>query len=326
MLQQFYGRVCTPAEAPEKVDHGDLDILVDRRLFEFSRADLAEALGAKDHLTNGPTSSFAVPLPASDTELFQLDIHSCKPGFFEWESMIYTHGDLWLILGTCANRVGFSINSTGLHLRVAEIEITSSKDSLLQLTSDPKEMMNFLSLDADRFASGFTSVHDLFNWATTSRVFQRRYFEKQSSTSQGKKMERPMYLEFKTKWLPQHPDVGAGPEGNSPNYRETLTEEALRRFDKQEDYAKMIEDHRKRLMRNMMWRRIAKALPLEGKELGEAMKALKALLRWRAGAPELNTEEHDGDLPALEESIVDAVVLPWISEHWQEAVVQHGKQ
>lgn len=141
-----------------------------------------------------------------------------------------------------------------------------------------------------------------------------------------------MYLEFQTKWLPQHPDVGAGPEGNSQTSRETLTEEALTRFEKQEECAKMIEDHRKRLMRNTMWRRIAKTLPLEGKALGEAMKSLKTLLRWRAGAPEVNTEEqtsdgeHDGDFPALEESIVDAVVLPWISEHWQEAVVPHGKQ
>ncbi|KAI4125141.1 MAG: hypothetical protein LQ338_004437 [Usnochroma carphineum] len=320
MLLPFYNQVCTPPEAPEKPDHGDIDILVDKKRYNFTRQDLAQALGAVDHLQVGPVSSFAIPVPESNTEFFQLDVHTCKPGFFEWETMIYTHGDLWLILGISANRLGFTINDTGLHIRIAGIEALHPKDCLLRLTSEPKEMMEFLSLDADRFALGFTSLYDLFMWATSSPFFRRRYFEKKPTETRSRKAERPMYLEFRTKWLPQHPDVGVV-EGDSQSHRAILTEEALRRFEKRDEYVKMLESHRERVMKDTMWRKIAKTLPLEGKELGIAMKALKALLRWRDGALELDTGSGTSDrVPALEEGIVDTVVVPWVLDHWKEAV------
>jgi len=90
---------------------------------------------------------------------------------------IYTHGDLWRILGSAANRQGFTVNATGLHLRIAEIEETHAKDALLRLTSNPEQMMGFLDLDIDRFAGGFANLNDVFFWATSSRFFRRRYFE-----------------------------------------------------------------------------------------------------------------------------------------------------
>jgi len=110
---------------------------------------------------------------------------------------------------------------------------------------------------------------------------------------------------------------------NDPLNRDALLQEALRTFDKQSEYYGMLESHRKRLLKDAMWRKIARILPVEGKELGQAMIALKAQLRWRDGTPALCTEGHVAErIPALDEQTVEHVVLPWILQHWQQAVDQ----
>lgn len=277
-------------------------------------------MGAKDHVEAGGISSFAIPLPESPAECFKLDIHTCKPGLFQWETIIYTHGDLWRILGSAANRQGFTINDTGLHLRIAEIEQTHAKEALLRLTSSPEQMMAFLGLDADRFMEGFADLNEVFLWASSSRLFRRRCFEKQVEKSQGKKAERPMYLAFITHWLPQHPEVGVSGD-DDPLNRKDLVQEALETFDKQLEHNGMLEYHRKRLLRDAMWRSIARILPVGGKELGQAMIALKAQLRWRDGTPKLSTEDHAAErIPALGEHTVDGIVLPWVLQYWRQAV------
>lgn len=60
---------------------------------------------------------------------------------------------------------------------------------------------------------------------------------------------------------------------------------------------------------------------MEGKELGQAMIALKAQLRWRDGVPELCTDDHVADrIPALDEQTVEHIILPWTLQHWEQAV------
>lgn len=84
----------------------------------------------------------------------------------------------------------------------------------------------------------------------------------------------------------------------------------------------MLEKHRKRVLKDSMWRKIAKTLPLKGKELGEAMIALKTRLVWSNGKPEiLNKVDNSVEkIPALEDSIVDEELLPWVQQHWKDAL------
>ncbi|KAL8705737.1 MAG: hypothetical protein Q9201_001171 [Fulgogasparrea decipioides] len=265
--------------------------------------------------------AFALPLAdADDNKYFQLDVHLCKPGLSEWETTVYTYGDLWRILGMAANRLGFAINNTGLHLWAAEIDETHLKDSLFHLTSRPEEVMDFLGLETERCGKAFDDLDQILTWATSSRIFRRRYFENQKTNTRSTKTERPMYLQFVTHWLPQHPDVGVSDEDKSLS-RAVLTEEALDKFNKREECQSMIERHQKRLMKELMWRRIARALPLQGGELGKAIVALKASLPWRDATPELYADTQAIDrVSVLDEQIVDDVILPWVLEHWKRAV------
>ena len=322
LLRQFYDRVYTPAEAPEKLDYGDIDILVDRPLHNFTRETLAHALGAVDHLKQRSVSSFAIPISESGGEYLQLDVHACHPDIFEWETTLYAYGDLWRILGCCANRHGLAINDSGLHLRIPEIDKTHPKDSLLHLTSDPRDIMDFLGLDFDAFITGFATLDEAFTWATSSRFFIRRPFEK---VSPSKKDDRPMYRQFVTEWLPAHPELSADlAKGTlTPEFFvEEVHIEAVQRYQKHEAYISKVEHHKKRLMKDAMWSKIAKSLACTGKELGQAMVALKAGMRWKDEKPYLcESVENLGErVPALEEKVVDEAIVPWVLEHWREAV------
>lgn len=364
---RFYKRAAVPPEAPEKRDHGDIDVLVDGPLFNFTTQDLAKELGAIDYTRAGRTSSFAIQLPEDSDHFFQLDVLHPKQGCFEWESVIYSYGDIWHIIGSTVTRFGLAINDSGLHARIEEIEAAHKKDSLLLLTSDPVDMMSFLSLNSLRYEKGFSTLDEVFEWATAMPLFRTRFFEKgTASEKQGRVREkRPMYSKFVTEWLPQQLDLhtSAAPPGR-PNQknceiefltsagsctlenvhcqvdrsaeernsgfsrieeRRAMLNKALLKFNKSEEYHKMLEAHRKRTLKDAMWGEIASTLPLQGKNLGQAMVALKKSLWWDDGQPRLEVEVKSPreKVPPLDAETVDKVLLPWIREHWSEAVRLH---
>lgn len=201
---QFYERAITPIEAPEKKDYGDIDILVDHELSGFNSGNLAGILSAKLSLRAGRTSSFAIPLPGISDAYFQLDIRLCRKDHFEWETMIHSYGDLCHIVGATVTRFGLAINDTGLHLRIAEIDMTHKKDALLFLTHNPREIMDFLGLDAHTLENGFKTLDEVFKWAASSRLFRKRFFVKDVISEKEERVrdKRPMYCEFVTEWIP----------------------------------------------------------------------------------------------------------------------------
>ncbi|KAL9012856.1 MAG: hypothetical protein Q9173_002407 [Seirophora scorigena] len=321
ILHLFFKEVHTPPEAPEKSYNytWEIDIFVDKKVHKVGHKDLANAFKAVEFHQVRRTSSFAIPIHSTKADMFfQLNIHKVKPGFFEWQTTVSAYGDLWLILRKSVKRLGFTINDTGLHLRIPEIEAMHPKDCLLRLTTDPKEMMQFLSLDADRFALGFTSLDDLFAWGTSSRFFRRHYFEidVKTQTNSNKKAKNDMYLAFRRDWLPRRPDVGLSVEedDSSETHRARLAEEALLRFDKRDELRRKVQSHRKRVKKDAMWRKIAKTVPAEGRLLGMTMKALKDQMKWWDGVD---------PVPALRESMVDAEIIPWVLENWEEAGIRY---
>jgi hypothetical protein len=121
-LREIYEQVGVPCEAPEKVDHGDLDFTVvglakDNvlQLGQNSLDQVKVALGASFsiELDGNRTSNFAVPVPQGEWgqfghgdkeaqyrraygEIFyQVDVHVCED-IAEWNRIIFFHsyGDL----------------------------------------------------------------------------------------------------------------------------------------------------------------------------------------------------------------------------------------
>lgn len=361
---RFYERAAVPPEAPEKRDHGDIDVLVDGPLFKFTTQDLAKELSAVDYLGTRRASSFAIQISEDSDSFFQLDVQHPKQGCFEWESVIHSYGDIWRIIGSTVTHFGLAIKDSGLHARIEETEVTQKKASLLLLTCDPQDMMSFLSLNSLRYKKGFSTLGELFEWATAMPLFCTRFFEKRTaSEKQGRVGEkRSMYSKFVTEWLPQQPTLHtskapsgranqknceievptlagsctsetehcqvdeSAEEGSSGNSRiderRALLDKALLRFNKREEYLRMLEAYRKRTLKDAVWEKIASTLPLQGKDLGQAIVALKRCLRWDDGRPRLKVETKSPmrKVPVLDAETVDMVLLPWIREHWREAV------
>lgn len=122
-LESLFALVATPAEAPEKPDHGDIDFIV------LGRADdpypsgeaVTTALGAALCIprSGNQTSHFAILMEEGTNQYYQVDVHVCEDRY-EWDSIIFFHGygDLGMILGLLARSVGLSLGTKGLKVQI----------------------------------------------------------------------------------------------------------------------------------------------------------------------------------------------------------------
>lgn len=180
ILRGWYSHVASPIDAPEKRDHGDIDILVSGALStDATRKELSHALGAQKSIKNGSTTSFAVSWPQRPAVYVQVDIHHCQTlDNFSWTLFHQSHGDLWSILGTMIRPFGLLANETGLFLRVWEIEGKVPKDNAkVFLTSDPATTLEFLGLDEGKFGSKFARLDEMFDYAMTCVFFNPRRWQ-----------------------------------------------------------------------------------------------------------------------------------------------------
>lgn len=340
ILRKIFTQVFIPPEAPGKLDHGDVDVLIVNKVKDgavsgikegkgINKEELSKILGARRCINGAGGWSFAVPVEDEQTdgkerndgrgeELFQLDINAVKAGNWEWECMVNSYGDLWRIVGGFVTKFGLTVNNSGLSLRVAEIEKKNRALSLIQLTSEPKRMMEFLDLAVKGFGAGegFESLEEMFQWVTRSKYFRRSGYLK---AGRVKEEVRPMYWSFVGEWLPAHPEVGVTTAFVS---REHALEIVLDEFGKREEYFRKLEEHRKCMRKDYLWKRVKETLPLEGKDLREAIVALKNFVVWNDGAPIL-LDERDQSLvkiPDLGADIVESALIPWARENWQKTV------
>jgi hypothetical protein len=133
-MLDLYNYVAVPYEAPEKRDHGDLDIVVTGpKIGEVVlHEQVTEALGATVcmPLEGNRTSNFAVPVRhehvllmdaggeagGADSQIYhQVDIHVCE-NLDDLDRYIfyYSYGDLGMILGFVARGVGLGWSPHGL--------------------------------------------------------------------------------------------------------------------------------------------------------------------------------------------------------------------
>ena len=244
LLSTFYTDVASPLDVPEKETHGDIDLLVSNPINLINPINtqvLAKGLNAVSTVSNGCTTSFAVPYPDSLDTYVQLDVHKCSPSSFRWELFTNSHGDLWNILGTSARAFGLTANNVGFYLRIPEIDKLDRKKSMVFLTSDPDSVLQFLGLDVERYWRPFESVHELYLYATSTRFFRRKtYIRDVLKANDRKRMrQRPLYMRFVDEWLPQRP--GLGEEGVDERVtRESVLEEALQRYGARGMYEEML--------------------------------------------------------------------------------------
>jgi hypothetical protein len=131
-LTPLFQYVGVPHEAPEKVDHGDVDFIVACPLTDIGHEEIKHALGASACIPSmqpdrGGTHNFAlcladlvtpdaVPVPEETSEVYvQVDVNIRKDAQ-DWENVMIFHsyGDLGMIMGRLAASVGLQLGELGL--------------------------------------------------------------------------------------------------------------------------------------------------------------------------------------------------------------------
>ena len=139
-LETLYHLVVVPPEAPEKPDHGDLDILVcqPRNVKEgiprsecVTLEEIEQALGSVHSipLPGDRTSNFAIPIQQDEVQHFgfdrgepdlgqlyiQIDLHFCEDEeSLRSRTLFQSYGELGMILGVLGKTVGFTWTTSGL--------------------------------------------------------------------------------------------------------------------------------------------------------------------------------------------------------------------
>lgn len=197
LLLKHYTDAKSPIEAPGKPDYGDIDVLVHGPLspeFDPSKTnknEIARTIGNKMFarawiVGKGPQAiNFAIKWPTRkstharddgttvESEVddhpgcyIQVDMQICEDfKTFKWEYFHEAHGDLWSILGTTIRKFGLTVNDKGMFVRIPDIELLDRKKSMVFLTDEPKDILEFLGLDHRRWFHEFSTKQEMFEYA-----------------------------------------------------------------------------------------------------------------------------------------------------------------
>lgn len=284
-LEALFERVVVPRDAPNKVDHGDIDFLVGGTLVT-PRGDelwkLIELVFAAAHReARGQSQSYAVPHPDIVGAYVQVDIE-LSPGegtlgaadLFEWTRFMKGDADLLQIIGIAHRPLGLVCNDRGLHVRLEQIEPYDKQVALLFLTRDPEQAMNFYGLDTDQYDKGFGSETELFDWVASGRYFSAEVFQQrvEKSTDKSRQLKRPMYRRFVEDYMPEQPRAS-----NKVWTRQEILDEAIKRFDVYAEYKYKLSIHDAEEQERKIWQEVKAVLPTNDKAMKSAARALR---RW----------------------------------------------
>lgn len=187
-----------------KPDFGDLDVLVDSRVFQFMPPQtVVEALNntyglALPWVKNGPVLSVGLPLP-SDDQCLQLDLISTPAAEFEFSLGYFSWNDMGNLVGRVAHKMGLKFGHNGLWLPMRDG--TNLHDELL-VTRDFERALSFLGFDAARWREGFDSLDDIYQFVASGERFNPDLYplEHRNHTARVRDKKRPVYMGF-LQWI-----------------------------------------------------------------------------------------------------------------------------
>jgi hypothetical protein len=276
LLSPYY-KIRVPPPAPDKRDHGDLDLLV---LPLTPPPDLKPLLSfiASAKNRNSPTTSFAVPFPfslsPSPGALFQLDLHECgSEQELQWIRFLRSYGVFWSIVAAMARKVGLRIDDRGLHLRM------EGEGRRLCLTQTPSEVLGFF-FGGDGYGE-WDGLEEMFAFLKGCRFFSKEAFEGENESAKDR--QRGWKREGWVRWMESLEGLPDG-EGRVVEKEEEVRREALVRFGKLAEYEEMLRERHKRVSEKNMWREVMEGLPLETvREKGLTVRRLRRLWESEAG-------------------------------------------
>ncbi|KZT12016.1 uncharacterized protein LAESUDRAFT_621344, partial [Laetiporus sulphureus 93-53] len=229
-IEDMYELAAVPAEAPGKVDYGDLDFVVSRPRADVTLEMVKSALGAVHSIPfeGNRTSHFAI--------FHQIDVNVCADEY-EWERTVFLHsyGDMGMILSLFARGVGLTLSPHGLKLLRP---LPTKPPTTFFLSFSLNDILAFYGLSRDRWAEGFTTEREVFDWAASSRLFdvQKAVRAEQNYVAGAKqRAARSMYQRFLEYTLER-----VESETQMPSQTTVSTDDVLRFFGKKAEHDALI--------------------------------------------------------------------------------------
>lgn len=352
-LQPYFKAVEAPICAPEKPDHGDIDVSTGGFVAANrpTPEEIGASLGAIDLFEAEGNNSWHYAIPwtnevasTAPTLYIQVDVNLRESvDDMRWELFKQNHGDFCPILGSMIRRHYLTISGDGLYLCIPELLAYqyAKKKSRVLLSSEPSRVLEFLLLDESQYCAKFETIECMFRYLATCR-FYRPYQEhnndldlasngaetsnevKQSkqeedlyctSRDRQKARTRTVFAKWHSEFLPEHADdIPAGADAYVSH--EVLKEIVFSFFGEQ--VRSRYECARKagfeEIARNHFWGKLRPEIPAQGTELGDAIAGLRVdLTHAEHGTPEI------AEVRARFCDGDFTFAKQWCLENWQDA-------
>jgi hypothetical protein len=205
-----------------KADFGDIDIIVDKDSLgpwpiEELRAALKSAWNVDDSTLNAQVAyenndpkngrtllpqnrgvlSFGLP---ANGVVHQVDLIVVPNLYFDITRQYFDWGGIGNLIGRAASKMGFAVGIEGLQFREV-LEDLNRRDAVL-ISADYNDILTFLGLDPGRFAEGFDTMVDVFDYVVTSPLFDPQLFLPQNRNHDKRVRDErhPLHVAF-LEWL-----------------------------------------------------------------------------------------------------------------------------
>ncbi len=261
-----------PRYYANKADFGDLDIIVNREALENNweeiRQEIIKDLNIEKYKSNGRVFSTVY-------QNFQVDYFTTSDRFFQSTYNYLSFNDLGNLIGKICRRFNLKYGEQGLAY-VYRRELGNYKKDIT-VTTDFKEICDFLKLNYDKWQKGFNNLKEIYQWSIASPYFSVEPYLQRSTTLNNRIKHRPTiqkfiqyieknnltktynYLENKAEYIPWI-------DRSFPNAN--LIEKIKRE--------KIEEETTKQIIAKFSGKKVIKLIPaLSGKELGEFIVSFK---------------------------------------------------
>ncbi|KAF9737368.1 hypothetical protein PMIN06_001231 [Paraphaeosphaeria minitans] len=303
-LETLFYHVTIPRVAPGKSDFGDIDLIVEGIRDPTNNkniwATVQDVLGAELYVH---PHHFGIKHPTSPDAYVQVDVE-LSPGsdtkhgaeLFEWTKFMKSDSDLLQIVGVVHRSLGITCNDKGMHIRVEEVEPYNRKKSMLLLTRDPDQAMDFYGYDKAKYYQGFDSETELFEWATNGRYFYWKVYEdrEENSNDRSRINKRAMFRRFVYEYMPScgkgtttssHVEDDESETKKAVPSRQEVLRDALLMFDRQKEYNAIVLEHETQGVEEAIWLQVNNSIPSGNAARGTILKGLKRWVAFEDGRP-----------------------------------------
>lgn len=177
--------------------YGNVPMVDNGTVFTLDEVKLGKrVLSVKDVLSIG--------WPIQD-KWFQVDIIPIEDEIFDFAENYFAFNDLGNLIGRIAHKFGLKFGHDGLWLPVRD---TDNQVRQVKVSNDWEKSLTFLGFDCNKYAQGFDTLNDIFEFVVDSKYFQREIYplEALNHKQRIRDRKRKTYNEF-LKYLDTHKEI-----------------------------------------------------------------------------------------------------------------------